>query len=441
MKKIIIITGTILVIAIGVVFFVQRAGVSKQETELKFDVLSRGDIKNTVASTGTLSAVGTVAVGSQISGTVDKMLVDYNDKVKKGQLLAVVDKTMLEASVRDAEASVAKSQAQLNQAQTDYQRNEKLFQEGYISELTLLSKKTEVETATAALQSAEAALKRAQTNLNYADIRSPITGTVIERSVDAGQTIAASMNAPTLFTIAEDLAHMQIEANVDETDIGQIKDGMAVQFTVQAYPEETFTGTVRQIRLQPTTVQDVVTYTVIVDAANEKGLLLPGMTATVEFLVEERLDVLLVPNTALNFKPSETLLAQLFQQSQGPVAPHQGNRPGRPPGDGTEQNAGMMGIMGPGPGQNPTGAPRSWVFYLDDVGNPQMAWLVTGATDGSLTEVVQSAQLHEGTRVITGVNTSSTKTDKKSALNLAIPGLGGPSAGGPPPGGPPPGGP
>jgi HlyD family secretion protein len=176
--------------------------VSKQETELKFDVLSRGDIKNTVASTGTLSAVGTVAVGSQISGTVDKMLVDYNDKVKKGQLLAVVDKTMLEASVRDAEASVAKSQAQLNQAQTDYQRNEKLFQEGYISELTLLSKKTEVETATAALQSAEAALKRAQTNLNYADIRSPITGTVIERSVDAGQTIAASMNAPTLFTIA-----------------------------------------------------------------------------------------------------------------------------------------------------------------------------------------------------------------------------------------------
>jgi HlyD family secretion protein len=429
MKKLILSTGIILSIAVGVAFFVQRAGVSKQETELKFDVLSRGDIKNTVASTGTLSAVGTVAVGSQISGTVDKMLVDYNDKVKKGQLLAVVDKTMLEASVRDAEASVAKSQAQLNQAQTDYQRNEKLFQEGYISELTLLSKKTEVETATAALQSAEAALKRAQTNLNYADIRSPITGTVIERSVDAGQTIAASMNAPTLFTIAEDLAHMQIEANVDETDIGQIKDGMAVQFTVQAYPEETFTGTVRQIRLQPTTVQDVVTYTVIVDAANEKGLLLPGMTATVEFLVDERQDVLLVPNTALNFKPSEELMAQLRQQFQGQAGTRTGNGTGRPQGNGTERNAGMMRPMrtesGEQTGTN-SGAKMARVFYLDDAGTPKMARLETGATDGKMTEVIKSAQLHEGTRVITSMNTTQQTTSQRSALRLRLPGFGGP---------------
>jgi HlyD family secretion protein len=401
MKKIIFMTVTVLLVAIGAFFFIQRIGASKQETEFKFEALSRGDIKNTVSSTGTLSAVGTVEVGSQTSGTVEKVLVDYNNKVKKGQLLAVVDKTMLEASVRDAEAGVAKSQAQLNQAQTECQRNEKLFQEGYISEMTLLAKKTDVETTAAALKSAEAGLKRAQTNLKYAEIRSPITGTVIERSVDAGQTIAASMNAPTLFTIAEDLAHMQIEANVDETDIGQIKEGMAVQFTVQAYPDEQFTGTVRQIRLKPTTSEDVVNYTVVVDAMNAQGLLLPGMTATVNFIVAERQNVLLAPTTALSFQPSQEMLATLQPQSQQSLSNEQVR-----------------------------------VYYLDTAGNLKIARFVPGATDGAKTEILQSAQLHEGVRIITGVNTTQKNTTTSSNTSLPIPGIGGPppgGAGGPPP--------
>jgi HlyD family secretion protein len=289
----------------------------------------------------------------------------------------------------------------LNQAQTECQRNEKLFQEGYISEMTLLAKKTDVETATAALKSAEAGLKRAQTNLKYAEIRSPITGTVIERSVDAGQTIAASMNAPTLFTIAEDLAHMQIEANVDETDIGQIKEGMAVQFTVQAYPDEQFTGTVRQIRLKPTTSEDVVNYTVVVDAMNAQGLLLPGMTATVNFIVAERQNVLLVPNTALSFQPSQEMLATLQPQSQ----------------------------------QSPSNE-QARVYYLDAAGNLEIARFVPGTTDGAKTEILQSAQLHEGTRIIIGVNTAKKNTTTSSTTALPIPGIGGPppgGAGGPPP--------
>ncbi len=435
MKKIVFITGTILLIVISAIFFVHRAGALKQEPKFKVETLSRGNIENIVSSTGTLSAVGTVAVGSQISGTVDKVLVDYNKKVKKGQLLAVMDKTLLEASVRDAEANVAKSQAQLNQAQTDYQRNQKLFQEGYISELTLLAKKTDVETATATLQSAEAALKRAQTNLNYAEIRSPITGTVIERSVDAGQTIAASMNAPTLFTIAEDLVHMQIEAAVDESDIGQIKDGMAVRFTVQAYPDEEFTGTVRQIRLEPTTIQDVVNYTVVIDASNEKGLLLPGMTATVEFLVAERQDVLLVPNTALYFQPPQELVDALRQQFQARTGSGQGNSSNRPMGTNGngpqhpsrgENPMRTEGQTGSGQQTGPNSSKMARVFYLDDAGTPKIARLQAGVTDGVKTEILQSAQLKEGIRVITGMETSQKNTTKSNGFSLPILGFRGP---------------
>jgi HlyD family secretion protein len=425
MKKIVVILGILIACAIGAVFFVQRSRASKQEPDFKFEVLKRGDIKNVVSSTGTLSAVGTVAVGSQISGTVEKVLVDYNAKVKKGQLLAVVDKTMLEASVRDTEASVAKSQAQLNQAQTEYQRNDKLFQGGYVSEMDFLSAKTSVETAKAALTSAQAALQRAQTNLKYAEIRSPIAGTVIERTIDAGQTIAASMNAPTLFTIAEDLARMQIEASVDESDIGQIKEGMSVNFTVQAYPDQKFTGTVRQIRLKPTTVQDVVNYTVVVDAANAQGVLLPGMTATVEFLVQERKDVLLVSNTALSFQPSQEILDTLKSSSSGRTPDTQGNSSGRPRPAANEGRTRPDGQMAAGEQMTPGAATKmARVFYLDETGKPNMARFVPGATDGSKTEIAQSTKLQEGVRVITGMNTSQKSATTNGSAGLRIPGMG-----------------
>ena len=419
MKKWIISLGIMLLFVAGGIVAFQRLSSSKQETDFQFAALGRATIENLVSSTGTLSAVGTVEVGSQVSGTIEKVLADYNDKVKKGQILAVVDTSLLTASVNEAKANLAKAQAQFNQSQTEYQRNEKLFKEGYISEMTYLAKKTDVETTAAAVQSAEIALKRARTNLKYAEIRSPITGTVIERSIEAGQTIAASMNAPTLFTIAEDLSHMQIEAAVDESDIGQIKEGMAARFTVQAHSEETFIGAVKQIRLQPATVENVVTYTVLVDALNEKGLLLPGMTATVDFIVEERQNALALPNSALKVQISQETLAAA-QQKQGASSSQNAN--------GTQRPA----------GENPPngGAKMSRVFYLDDAGKLDVAHFVAGMSDGTVTEILESRELKDGIRVITGVTTTEKKTSGANVLSSLMGGnrsgkSGGPS--GPPP--------
>ena len=419
MKKLIVSLGIMLLFVAGGIVAFQRLSSSKQETDFQFAALGRATIENIVSSTGTLSAVGTVEVGSQVSGTVEKVLADYNDKVKKGQILAVVDTSLLTASVNEAKANLAKAQAQFNQSQTEYQRNEKLFKEGYISEMTYLAKKTDVETTAAAVQSAEIALKRARTNLKYAEIRSPITGTVIERSIEAGQTIAASMNAPTLFTIAEDLSHMQIEAAVDESDIGQIKEGMAARFTVQAHSEETFIGAVKQIRLQPATVENVVTYTVLVDALNEKGLLLPGMTATVDFIVEERQNALALPNSALKVQISQETLAAA-QQKQGASSSQNAN--------GTQRPA----------GENPPngGAKMSRVFYLDDAGKLDVAHFVAGMSDGTVTEILESRELKDGIRVITGVTTTEKKTSGANVLSSLMGGnrsgkSGGPS--GPPP--------
>ncbi|GAK56179.1 efflux transporter, RND family, MFP subunit [Candidatus Vecturithrix granuli] len=444
MKKIFLFILIVGGLGLGGALFLQRSSVSKQETEYTFGVVTRADLENIVSSTGTLSAVGTVEVGSQISGTVERVLVDYNDKVTKGQLLAVVDTTVLEASVREAKAAVSKAQAQYNQAHAEHDRNKKLFDQGFLSEMSLLTFKTNVQTAYASLVSAKEALKKTETNVGYANICSPIDGTVIERSIDAGQTIAASMSAPTLFTIAEDLAKMQIEASVDESDIGQIQENMSVRFTVQAYPDEEFTGTVRQIRLKPTTVQDVVNYTVIVDASNERHLLLPGMTATVDFLVEERRDVLLVPNAALNFQAPQELVETLRQQFQARSADSQGDSPPQRPGGsggnfgppGPNAEAGMRpaGQMSNSPRFGANAGPQNMgrVFYLDETGQPQLARFIPGATDGVVTEVVQSAQLQEGVRVITGVGTTQKTSTKTNGLSFPIPGVGGPPGGRPP---------
>ena len=409
MKKMIMLGLLAIFATSGAVLLGQHASSSKQETEFTFEMLTKGNLENLVSSTGTLSAVGTVEIGSQTSGTLQKVLVDYNDHVKKGQLLAVVDTTLLEASVREAEASLAKTQAELAQAQTEFQRKQKLFQEGYLSELDFLTVKTKVETATASTKSAKAVVTRNQTNLQYAEIRSPINGTVIQRSVEAGQTIAASLNAPTLFSIAEDLANMQIEASVDESDIGQIRENMRVRFTVHTYPDKTFTGVVRQIRLQPTTVQDVVNYTVVVAAANAEGLLLPGMTATVDFVVEERQDVLLIPNTALFFQPSQEVLAAMKNQQSGTSRRADGAQAAK--GASREANAETK---------------LTRVFYLDEAGQPQMTHFLPGTSDGQMTEILESRQLQEGLRVITGVSSAKTASAQKSLLSNRNAGMQGP---------------
>ncbi|MCU0287634.1 MAG: efflux RND transporter periplasmic adaptor subunit [Acidobacteria bacterium] len=407
-KKIFIIIGIIIVLIIAALA-IRPFSKDKNSSQFDFEEIKRGNLENIVSCTGTLSAVSTVNVGSQVSGIVEKLYVDFNSNVKKGELLAVLDKTLFNASVKDAEAGVLRARAQYDQAQAELKRNQPLFEKGHLSEAEFLVTRTNAETATAALRSAESTLKRAQTQLAYTEIRSPIDGTVIERSVDAGQTIAASFQAPKLFIIAEDLTKMQIDTNVDESDIGQIKEGQSVRFTVQAYMDETFYGKVRQIRLSPTTIQNVVNYIVIVDAQNDKKLLLPGMTATVDFMVEERKDVLLVPNAALSFNPPQDILqkiqANMAAKWQKRKQEKAGTAPENSMGENQEKKPGPNRNMGqhfggmPGNGKMPENMGR--VFYMDDKGVLSMAFLEKGVTDGKMTEIKHSRNLTEGMKVIT----------------------------------------
>lgn len=413
MKKKVFVT-LFVIVAIAAGGLILKSSLTKKNSgHFQFARLKTGDLENTVSSTGTLSAVETVEVGSQVSGILESIKVDYNDKVKKGQVLAVLDKTLFKVSVSDAEAGVSRAEAKLAQARAEQERNLKLYNKDFISDKEFLVTKTSVRTAAADLEAAEAALKRARTNLDYTVIRSPIDGTVIERVVDAGQTIAASFQTPKLFVIAEDLTRMQIETNVDESDIGLIKKDQAVRFTVQAYPDETFSGTVRQIRLQPQTIQNVVNYTVVVDASNDSGKLLPGMTATVDFLVEQRKNVLLVPNRALNYKPSKDLfkkhkthLMTQMKKMQGEVMALAGNH----------TSAAGQGVM---PGKLPDRIGR--VFYLDENGLPYVALFVKGASDGINTEVLENTGLKEAMEIITVYTTEEEKSKKNSGFSLMPP--------------------
>ncbi len=418
MKKIIIITIIVLLLlGAGIRYFSSVYG-SKNGGSYQFVEVTRGNLENTVSSTGTLSAVGTVEIGTQVSGTIARADVDFNDRVKKGQVLAVLDTALLKIAVLDAEAGLVRAQAQYEQAQAEYERNLPLFEKGYLSGEEFLPIQVNVKTVQASVQSAQAALQRAQTNMKYATIRSPINGTIIQRNVEQGQTVAASFSTPTLLVIAEDLSQMQIYATVDESDIGQIREGQSVRFTVYAYPDNTFYGTVRQIRLQPTTVQNVVNYTVVVDAPNKSGLLLPGMTATVDFIVEERKDVLLVPNAALRLQPTQEMMTELRKN----MREHMSALP-----DSLKQLAQQRrtdrGQFGDGEGmplqiQGSAQNNTAQLWYLDDRRKLGVMPVLKGATDGLMTEITMVGAgdrgdmtgafmdrpiLKEGMRMISGV--------------------------------------
>jgi len=276
----------------------------------RFATVERGNIRSTVSATGALSAVTTVQVGTQVSGQVSAIYADFNAKVKKGQLLARIDPTLQQQAVSDAQAGIARAQAQYAQAQGEYQRNKQLKAAQAATDIEYNTALAAYQVSQANLRSAEIALQRARQNLSYTSIYAPIDGVIVERNVDVGQTVAASFAAPQLFLIANDLAEMQILASVDESDIGAIRTGQAVEFTVQAYPNEVFTGKVQQVRLQSKTQDNVVNYTAVIRVRNETRKLLPGMTATVQFLTGVAHDVLVVPNAALRIRPTPAMLAQ-----------------------------------------------------------------------------------------------------------------------------------
>lgn len=293
--------------AIAAAYFLFFRG-EKTTYEFRLDKISRGDITMNVAATGTINAVTTVAVGTQVSGIIAKLYADFNSIVKEGQVIAQIDPTFLQQSVKDASASLERAQAQYNDAQRSYERTKSLFEKNLESQATYDAALTALESNRAVLKQAEASLDRAKINLSYATIYAPINGVVIDRQVNVGQTVAASFSSPTLYTIANDLHKMQVQATIDESDIGQISVGQEATFAVDAYPDDTFRGTVSQIRLAPVTIQNVVNYTVVVDVDNRQLKLMPGMTANVKILVGSREDALRVPNMALRFQPPSDLI-------------------------------------------------------------------------------------------------------------------------------------
>lgn len=266
-----------------------------------------GTISNSITATGTLQPVDTVAVGTQISGTVQKVYADFNSTVKKGQLLAVIDKSLLEAQVSQISANLQSARANVTYQKSNYDRQNQLYNVGAVSKAELEAALYQYRSASESVSSIAAQLSSAQRNLSYAEIYSPIDGTVLSRSVSEGQTVAASLNTPTLFSIAKDLTKMQVQASVDEADIGNVKIGQHVVFTVDAFPSDTFSGVVKDIRLRPSVSSNVVSYTTIIDAPNEQQKLKPGMTASITIYTKEINDVLLVSAKSIQFKPDSII--------------------------------------------------------------------------------------------------------------------------------------
>ncbi len=302
-----LIAAGVLALVAGGVFYVQH-NTKPEEPKFRTAAVDEGPITQVVLATGTLQPVITVNVGSQVSGTVLERRADFNDPVKKGQVLLRLDPANLQARVRQAQAQLAASEAGLVLARATFERNQKLVTEGFISALTLDQGKREVDAALANVELGRAQVESAQTDLENSVIRSPIDGVVIRRNIDVGQTVAASFQTPDMYLLARDLRQMVIQTSVSEADVGLIKSGQAVHFTVDAYPEREFEGVVQQFRLNSASAQGVVTYTIIVDVANPEELLKPGMTAQTRIVVSSKAKVTRLPTAALRFRPDEDSL-------------------------------------------------------------------------------------------------------------------------------------
>lgn len=398
-----------------------------------------GDIKQVVEATGTINAVITVQVGSQVSGTISKLYVDFNSKVKKGQLIAQIDPALFDGALSQAKAdyenakanlavavaNTAKAKATAIQTKTDYERNLGLGRQGVVSQQSLDLAKANADTAEAQvaaalaqeqqaraqLQQKQAAVQVAQTNLDYTTIRAPIDGTVVARNVDVGQTVAASLQAPTLFTIAQDLTKMQVYAKTDESDVGQIRAGQKVSFKVDAYPRDTFTGTVSQVRMNSTIVQNVVTYDTIVDFDNPELKLFPGMTAYVTIPVATAGNVLKVPNGALRYKPDFsaeeiTALYQKYGIPEGAGRPRAAQPVSAPSNAVRSQGPAVQHAASSSPGEAPAAKYDTQVVWklLPDK-SLQPVRIKTGITDHTFTEIVQqlNGELSTGDELVTGV--------------------------------------
>lgn len=394
-RKTLIFSGLAVLIIAGLAYyFLQQRASTDPRNRYKTEALARGEVIQSVSANGTLNPVTLVSVGTQVSGTVRKLHADFNDEVKQGQILAELDDAVYTAQVRQSDASVASAQASLALARATEARMQSLFKDEYISRQELDQAVQARAAAEAQARLARAQNDRDRANLGYSIIRSPVSGVVVDRQVDVGQTVAASFQTPTLFKIAQDLTQMQIYTTFAEADIGAIRVDQAVRFNVDAFPNRSFRGKVKQVRLNPTTQQNVVTYNVVIAVDNPEQILLPGMTAYVSIAVAERKDALLVPNTALRFKPSESAKA-------GKPAAGEAPRPAADEGAARSGNARPAASGMSGDKRRRDGA--SGTVYVLGNGALKALKVGVGITDSRFTEIT-SGDLKEGDLVVTGEN-------------------------------------
>lgn len=412
-KKTLIIIAAIALI--GIVSFLVIKKVSRKESLATFETVKvqSGNISNNVTATGTIQALKTVNVGTQVSGIIQKIYVDFNDNVKKGQLLAKLDETSLRAQLEQSQASVDQAQAQLDFQKATYERLKGLFDKNLIAKADYDQALYNYENSKAALTNSKSALARAKVNLDYCTIMSPIDGVVLNRAIEEGQTVAASFNTPTLFTIVNDLTQMEVQTSVDEADIGKVKLGQRVDFSVDTYPEIIFKGSVAQIRLQPVSTNNVVTYVVILNAPNPDKKLMPGMTATATIFVDEKINTLVLSGKAIRFTPPAAYLQKIMAEIQK-------NKAERAKADSSEQGqqaAGQITVhvtTGQGTQQGarmnssatlPANEKRVWI--KNDNGGIRPVIITTGIDNGTNIEVLSG--LKEGDEVVISMTDGSAK--------------------------------
>ena len=381
------------------------------QSQYEFVKVERRTLENVISGTGTLNPLSTVEVGTRVSGTIDKIYVDFNDVVTKGQILAVLDTTLLASSVRESHSKVEQASIQYEQAKLDFNRNKELFKKGFLEQSEYEALGNDVKLKKIALDLAENNLTNAKSNLGYAIIKSPIDGIVIQKNVEVGQTVAASLSAPTLFLIAEDLSQMEILGLVDESDIGMIKQGQDVKFTVEAYFDQIFTGKVSQVRLNPETISNVVTYTVVINTDNSENILYPGMTATIDFITEKKEDILVIPNKALSFKPSDEVMQKFFEERRKKFQEKQSQ---------SESSSQEKRSFDKKTSRNDIA--RLW--YLNENNELSLIAVKKGFTDGSYTEIEMlrrnkdsGIDIKEGLEIISSISVTD-NSEKKSSRNI-----------------------
>ena len=401
-RKIWLVILGIAVVAVAIMMIVNASKSANKELVIRTHVVNEYTVENTVTATGTIEPVETVEVGTQVSGKVEKIYVDFNDEVKKGQLMAELDKQTLNQSLSRAKASLTSAESQLNYAKLTYERTKQLYESNAATLAAYQEAQNTYTQAQMSKKNAQAAYDQARVDLGYAEIYSPIDGIVLDRAVEVGQTVAASFSTPTLFTLANDLTKMQVEADVDEADIGQVKVGQKVTFTVDAYMDEVFNGTVNQIRMKPTTTSNVVTYTVIIEAPNPDQKLFPGMTASVTIVTEEQTG-LAVPAEALNFTPDEQVL-KAIRKADKP----EGQRPEPPQGERPQM------------GENGTAGASHSIVWLKK-GNDMMPRPVkVGMSDGAYKIIEQGVQA--GDSVVLSAQYVVKEKEVKKGENPFMPG-------------------